>query len=295
MTVRMPLKAAAIIGSLAFALAVPRTAPATVYRGVERYARPQASPTLQASMMPASEAPYLSYVSVAYDDHSGVLVMKYAFYEPSLWNAEHMPNPPEVLLGPACTHPDGLVGDRHELLFEVGQESNVNGGSNRAFGLAHLSADEGQVKGSSLLFHSTYYRVEVSSSHFRRRNWRCLTIAPAAQAGPAGPYSQELDEAASVKMSVRPRPHTKGPHQVERTKEHKELQEERKELQEERKERAEERPKERKQHSEETKAEREERQEHEEERREREEERREREEERLEEIKERQEEIAERK
>jgi hypothetical protein len=296
------MRTAAIIAVLAFLLTAPSTAPARIYSGAIRYAKPRAISTLGGSSISTSDAPYLSYVSLAYNDHSGALVVKYAFYQPLLWTVQRMPNPPEVLLGPVCTHTEGvesLVAEPHELLLEVGQAA-TGGGAPRTLGLAHLAGYAREMQGSPLAFHSGYYRVAVTSSSFRARKWRCLTVAPAAQAGPGGPFSLELDGPASVRMSraAKTPVHKAGVQQArettvaraarERREEHEEERAtERKEEHERREERLEARKEERKEHRGETASEREEREELEEERREEEEER-------LEELKELQEELAER-
>ena len=80
------MKPAAIIAVLALALTAPSTALAKVYFGTVRYAAPHAAPAPGSGRAVTSEAPYLAYVSVAYNSHGGTLVMKYAFYQPSLWN-----------------------------------------------------------------------------------------------------------------------------------------------------------------------------------------------------------------
>ena len=302
------MKPAAIIAVLALALTAPSTALAKVYFGTVRYAAPHAAPAPGSGRAVTSEAPYLAYVSVAYNSHGGTLVMKYAFYQPSLWNGRHMPNPPEVLLGPACTDAEGLeiLAAPHELLFEVDQASTTDLGSSRPLGLAHIAGYSRQISGGSpLTFSGASYRVAVASSHLRARKWRCLTVAPAAQAGPGGPYSLELDEPVSTKMSAAgqmpasklrlhearvPR-ERREEREEERTTEHqeqRERREERKELRvEERKERGAEPKAEREQREALERERLQERREEEEERREEEEERREEEEERCEEEAER--------
>jgi hypothetical protein len=300
------MKPAAIIAVLALALTAPSTALARVYFGTVRYAAPHAAAAPGAARA-TSEAPYLAYVSVAYNSHGGTLVMKYAFYQPSLWNGRHMPNPPEVLLGPACPDAEGLeiLAQPHELLFEVGQASSTEIGSSRPLGLAHIAGYTRQISGGSpLSFSGASYRVAVASSHLRARKWPCLTVAPAAQAGPGGPYSLELDEPVSTKMSAAGQvPASKVRlHEARVTRERREEREEERtaehqEQHERREERKEQRVEERKERGAETKSEREQREalekERRQERREEEEERREEEQERREEEQERCEEEAE--
>jgi hypothetical protein len=294
------MKFAAIIAVLALGLTAPSTALARIYFGVVRYAKPHATGAAAAI---TSEAPYLSYVRVTYNSHSGTLVMKYAFYQPSHWNMPHMPHPPEVLLGPACTRAEGLeiLAEPHEFLFEVGQASSADGRSSRPLGLAYL-AGYGQIRGTSpLSFKGGSYRVAVASGHFRARKWRCLTVAPTAQAGPAGPYSLELDEPASVNMSATGKaPAAKGgvlearlpKEQRERREERQEERTaERQEQRERREEHAELRVEARKEHALESKTEREEREELEQEQREEREEREELEQEQREEAEEREREL----
>src|SRR5690242_19287709 len=89
---------------------------ASTHSATLEWEEPTPPRTLGAPKQPTREDPYLSRVSVSYDDATGNLRTSYAYYEPSQWVVARWPGPPEVLvyLGSSC------LGHARELTISTG-------------------------------------------------------------------------------------------------------------------------------------------------------------------------------
>jgi hypothetical protein len=151
-------------------------ASAQVHTATIEWTEPEAPATLGVPKQPTAEHPYLSTVSVSYDDSTGAIHLAYSFYDASEWApvAEEAPPSPSVYLGSTCERL-GPNGSR-ELRLDI-RSLIQNGVLTRVWTAAQLAGFEGAAEGS-FSFDGTTYVGEVASERFIGQRWPCLTVEP---------------------------------------------------------------------------------------------------------------------
>jgi hypothetical protein len=198
------------LGVLAVIAGMLPTTPAfaTIHEGGWQYpAPPPAPPSLEAHpATPETQDAYLSSVKVIYDDETGAVTLRFAFFDPAFWSPAQMEYGvpagwrvgPTVNLTSECT-----AGAEPELTLYTDEADPPHLGTGIA--LATLTGYTG-ASSAPVAFTGEGYEATVVNPAFRNRTWRCLNISPSehpAGGGREGELSA-VDDASEVELSGYP-------------------------------------------------------------------------------------------
>jgi hypothetical protein len=195
----------AMVAVAMWLVAAPAAFAAVHEGGWEYPAPPPSPPSLEAHpVTPETQAAYLSSVKVIYDDETGAVTLRFAFFDPAFWSpaeiefgvAAGWSVGPTIYLGTECT-----VDAQAELTLYTREAESPHLGTGIA--LATLTGYTG-TSSAPVLFTGENYEATVVNPAFRNRSWRCLNISPSEH--PTGGLvsvgaEASVDENSEVELS----------------------------------------------------------------------------------------------